>query len=342
MVSDVRLRMRVENITHKNEALRDGVDSPMIRMDTRRVNSECVSVCSVAGMGYIQSQSTINNKNFGGNTMNKILSNIKGDNAHIRFTTKNDTFIEIANLLKKTAFADSATIVYKCDLSKGTATEKKVDLRYNNINEQNFWKQYIAYWYLLEFKKMESDLESITEVIPFDDEEAALIELAKSRKADFEAAYKQYIPQLKLDEISVTVKVLVLCDRNAKDKAFPEFIREALRPVLVAISEYDKYEVGTKKYKESFDAVKKAIEENFCGKIWQEHNETIMPYVFHCDTRLALNVTKVAYEGLARNSDGRLAVAKTKPEGIIREIVYQCFEELQRKVAVQVIETATK
>lgn len=271
--------------------------------------------------------------------MNKKLASIKNDNEQIRYTTPQDTFISIEELLKDTQRANAATVVYKCDLQKGTATPKKVDLRYNNIVEESFWKQYIAYWYMIEQKAIESAMTDISAEIPFDDEEAEAIRIAKARKNDFDQAYNKYIPKMKLSEIAETVKILVLCDHGAKDKAFPDYIKNALTPLLKSIESYDKEEVGTKAYKTAFEAVKTAIQENFCQNIWQEKEGTILPYVFNCNTRLALNVTKVAYGGLTRNKDGKIAVAKTKPEAIIREIVYQCFVELQNKASEKIEET---
>lgn len=239
----------------------------------------------------------------------------------------NNSYSDMVDVVGFTFPADSVK-VYSFNLAAGTVKEKRVNLAYSKVDTVAFERQYVHYWYHLERAAV------IAEYAKFCDaqqDSETLKTLREVINARYEHAMKALDKFANASSICETVKILVCADRKMKPEKYPLKVRNNFEPVEDVLRKHinksDDAEkaVNLKPLREALKA--------FCRGLWEPTEDgTIKKYVYNPNARLTEEVYRVAMKGRERSKDtGMIHTLYMKPEELLREVVFACFEELQKK-----------
>lgn len=239
----------------------------------------------------------------------------------------NGNAFDMREVVKK-AYTPNAVKVYTFKLSSGVVGEKLVNLVYNKVDTVKFQREYVRYWYGLELSALKTEYDKLTECAIESDTD-------KTARAIIEARFENALKILKDFEnvagVPVTVQRLVKCDRKGKD--FDGEFVGAFAPVEKVLKAMQAEPLKGDAYKaRNLKPLRDALGD-FTRVLWVKSEDgTCEEYVFNANARLTEEVFRVYMAGRLRdNKTGNIVTSYKKPHEVMREVVYACFEELQKK-----------
>lgn len=241
-------------------------------------------------------------------------------------TDTNGNAFDMREVVKK-AYAPHAVRVYSFKLASGTVSEKLVNLVYNHTDSVKFQREYIRYWYGLELSGLKTEYDKFKDY-------AIETDTDKTARAIIDARFENAVEILKefenVSNVPVVVERLVKCDRKS---TFDGAFTGAFAPVEKVLKAMQAEPLKGDAYKaRNLKPLRDALGD-FTRVLWVKSEDgTCDEYTFNANARLTEEVFRVYMNGRVRDSKtGDIVTSYKKTSEIMREVVYACFEELQKK-----------
>lgn len=240
---------------------------------------------------------------------------------------ENNTTTSMIDVLNSISFIPEAVKVYNFNLAAGTVKARTLNLFYSRTDSVKFVSQYLRYWYYLERDAVKTEYDKFVK--------------AKSENADipeeliaciderFDNAMKALEKFDNVRGVASSVALLACADRKVKSDKYPQTVRTAFQPVDKVLSSINNSDVEEKAV--NLKPLREALRD-FCRAVWVPTSDgTIAKYTYNANARLTEEVFRVSMHGRERTKSGKIGTKYAKDFELMREIVYACYEELQKK-----------
>lgn len=238
----------------------------------------------------------------------------------------NETTTPMKVVLENTSYIPEAVEVYSFNLAAGTVKARTLNLYYSKTDSVKFVSQYLRYWYYFERAAIVAEYGKFAEATPETEADKYIMECIRERYDNAMDALARFD---NVRGVSETVSLLVVADRKMKEEAYPVRIRSAFAPVNKVLREINNSDAEEKavNLKPLRDALK-----DLCKAVWiPTEDGTVAKYVYNANARLTEEVFRVSMRGRERTKSGKIASKYAKASELMREVVYACYQELQRK-----------
>lgn len=241
------------------------------------------------------------------------------------------------------------TVVYTFDVVKGTVAKKLFNVAFPKTNKEAFQRHFIACWYNREEVKIaktaktfrdkaealkagEGSEEEKTSASKLSEEEIAkvnnAISIVDSNEKEFTFAIAG-VKAVALHTVPFTIRLFTSVVR--KEEASEE-VKEYFKNVYGWIGEAKKKLAREVNPFANIKPFKEGLEE-LTKSLWVPSANCVESYVFHANTRLAVETLQVVYKGLGYDAKGNLKRRYASESEITREVVLQMFKYLLEKEA---------